>query len=163
MRELYERGKKTDRVQVAYPWRGSGKGPSKMAFFEWNSEMSVGVKACDDDHKQLIDMLNRLYEGMKKGQGKDVLGKVLDDLVKYTKFHFAREEEFFDRTGYQAADHKREHRELVKQAETLQSRYKSGESALSIETLDFLRDWLTIHIQGTDKKYSSFLNAHGII
>jgi hemerythrin-like metal-binding protein len=162
MRGVYERGKKTDRVHAAYLWRWAGKGSSRMAFFEWNSQMSVGVKACDDDHKQLIDMLNRLYEGMKKGQGKDVLGKVLDDLVKYTKFHFAREEEFFDRTGYPAADHKREHRELVTQAETLQSRYKSGESALSIETLDFLRDWLTIHIQGTDKKYSSYLNEHGI-
>jgi len=124
--------------------------------------MSVGVKACDDDHKQLIDTLNRLYEGMKKGQGKDVLGKVLDDMVKYTKVHFAREEELFDRTGFPAADHKREHRELVTKAETLQRRQKSGESALSIETLDFLRDWLTIHIQGTDKKYSSYLNEHGV-
>ena len=133
-----------------------------MAFFEWNNQMSVGVKACDDDHKQLIDTLNRLYEGMKKGQGKDVLGKVLDDMVKYTKVHFSREEELFDRTGFPAADHKREHRELVTKAETLQRRQKSGESALSIETLDFLRDWLTIHIQGTDKKYSSYLNEHGV-
>jgi hemerythrin-like metal-binding protein len=133
-----------------------------MAFFEWNSNMSVGVKASDDDHKQLMDMLNRLHEGMKNRQGKEVVGKVLDDLIRYTKFHFAREEEFFDRTGYPAGDHKREHRELVKQAEELQSRYKSGESALSIETLDFLKNWLTIHIQGTDKKYSSHLNANGI-
>ncbi len=37
--------------------------------------MSVGVKASDEDHKKLIEMLNRLYEGMKGGQGKEVLGK----------------------------------------------------------------------------------------
>jgi hemerythrin-like metal-binding protein len=133
-----------------------------MAFYEWKNSMSVGVNASDDDHKQLIGMINQLHEGMRNGQGKEVLGKILDNLVQYTKFHFAREEEFFDRTGYPADDHIREHRELVKQVETLQSRYKSGESAISIETLDFLRNWLIVHIQGTDKKYSSHLNEHGI-
>jgi len=133
-----------------------------MAFLYWSDNLSVGVKASDDDHKKLIEMLNSLYEGMKNGQGKEVVGKVLDDLVRYTKFHFAREEEFFAKTGYPAVEHKKEHAELVKQAETLQSRHKSGEVALSVETLIFLKDWLTNHIQGTDKKYSSHLNANGI-
>jgi hemerythrin-like metal-binding protein len=133
-----------------------------MAFFNWSDDLSVGVKASDDDHKKLIDMLNRLHEAMKSGQGKDVVGKVLDDLVTYTKFHFAREEEFFAMTGYPAVEHKKEHRELVKQAEELQSRYKSGERVLSIETMDFLKDWLTVHIQGTDRKYTDHLNAAGI-
>jgi hemerythrin-like metal-binding protein len=133
-----------------------------MAFFNWSDSLSVGVKASDDDHKKLIDMLNRLYEGMKNGQGKEVVGKVLHDLIRYTKFHFAREEEFFAKTGYPALEHKREHAELVKQAEELQSRHKSGECALSIATLDFLKDWLIIHIQGTDKKYTEHLTAAGI-
>lgn len=134
-----------------------------MAFFNWSDDLSVGVNASDDDHKKLIDMLNRLFEGMKNKQGKEVVGKVLDDLVSYTKFHFAREEEFFAKTGYPAVEHKNEHTALVKQAEELQSRYKSGEVALSVQTLDFLKDWLTVHIQGTDKKYSVHLNAAGIL
>jgi hemerythrin len=133
-----------------------------MAFFNRTDKMNVGVKAADDDHKKLIDMLNRLHEGMKNGHGKDVVGKVLDDLVSYTKFHFAREEAFFAKTGHPAVEHKKEHRELVRQAEELQSKYKSGQDTLSIATLDFLKDWLIKHIQGTDKKYSSHLNAAGI-
>jgi hemerythrin-like metal-binding protein len=133
-----------------------------MAFLNWNNDMSVGVKALDDDHKKLIDLLNTLCEGMKSGQGREVVGKVLDELVRYTKFHFAREEDFFAKTGYPAVEHRIEHKELVKQAEGLQSRYKSGECSLSIETLDFLKDWLSVHIQGTDKKYTIHLNAAGI-
>ncbi|MFY9854023.1 MAG: bacteriohemerythrin [Terracidiphilus sp.] len=133
-----------------------------MAFFGWNDNLSVGVQACDDDHKKLIDMLNRLYEGMRSGQGKEVVGKVLDGLISYTKFHFAREEELFAKAGYPAIEHKEQHRLLVKQAEDLQSRYKSGENSISIEALDFLKDWLTIHIQGSDKKYTDHLNAAGI-
>ncbi len=133
-----------------------------MAFFSWSDNLSVGVKASDDDHKKLIDILNRLYDGMKSGQGKDVVGKVLDDLINYTKFHFAREEEFFAKTGYPAVEHKEQHRLLVKQAEDLRSRFKGGENSISVETLDFLKDWLTLHIQGTDKKYTEHLNAAGI-
>jgi len=107
-------------------------------------------------------LLNRLYDGMRSGQGKDVVGKVLDDLINYTKFHFAREEELFTRTGYPAVEHKEQHRLLVKQVDDLRSRFKSGEISISIETLDFLKDWLAIHIQGSDKNYAGHLNAAGI-
>ena len=99
---------------------------------------------------------------MNRGQGKEIIGKILDELESYTRYHFAREEEFFERTGYPAVDHKREHRELVEQVVTLQSRYRTGETALAIETLDILKQWLTVHIQGTDAKYTSHLNANGI-
>ena len=133
-----------------------------MAFFKWSDDLSVGVMAADTDHKKLIEMLNRLYEGMKSGQGKDVVGRVLDDLVRYTRFHFAREEEFFARSKYPATEHIRQHRELMKQAEELQARCNSGETAISIEALDFLRDWLTVHIQGSDRRYREHLNAAGI-
>ena len=106
--------------------------------------------------------MNQLSKGMNRGQGRDFVGETLDELVRYTRYHFAREEEFFERTGYPADDHKREHRALVEQVVTLQSRYKAGETALAIETLDILKDWLGFHIKGTDTKYASHLNAKGI-
>lgn len=123
-----------------------------MSDFRWTTDLSVGVQASDDDHKQLIDLINQLSDGLSQGQGKAIIGKVLDELESYTRYHFAREEEFFERTGYPAVDHKREHRELVEQIVTLQSRYKTGETALAIETLDILKEWLTAHIQGSDMK-----------
>lgn len=133
-----------------------------MSYFRWTADLSVGVEASDDDHKRLIDLLNQLSDGISCGQGKEIVGKVLDELESYTRYHFAREEEFFERTGYPAADHKREHRALVEQVVTLQSRYRTGETALAIETLDILKKWLTEHIQGADTKYTSHLNACGI-
>lgn len=133
-----------------------------MSLVRWSPDLSVGVNASDEDHKRLIDLINQLFEGMKRGRGKEIIGRVLDELESYTRYHFAREEEFFERTGYPAEDHKREHRELVEQVVTLQSRYKSGETALALETLSILKQWLTVHIQGTDTKYTSHLNANGI-
>ncbi|MGB9912684.1 MAG: hemerythrin, partial [Candidatus Kapaibacteriota bacterium] len=47
-----------------------------MAFIEWNDNYSVGVSIIDNQHKQLIRIINELHEGMGTGKGKDVLGKV---------------------------------------------------------------------------------------
>lgn|SRR5271166_660699 len=133
-----------------------------MPFMTWTEKLAVGVKVLDDDHKKLIDMLNQLDDGMKAGHGKEALAKVLEGLVSYTKFHFAREEDFFAKTGYPAATHKKEHADLVTKVLDLQARCKRGELALSLETAEFLKDWLTSHILGTDQKYGAHLNAKGI-
>lgn len=40
----------------------------------------------------------------------------------------------------------------------LQERLSKGEVALSIEVMDFLKDWLTGHIVEHDKKYGVYIN-----
>ena len=64
-----------------------------MAFLNWSENYSVGIEKIDRQHKKLVSFLNELYEAMQSGKGKDVLGKVLADLVFYTKTHFATEEQ----------------------------------------------------------------------
>jgi hemerythrin len=135
-----------------------------MALMMWTEKLSVGVGALDDDHKRLISMLNELYDAMQAGHGKDSLGRILNELVRYTKVHFAREEEFFAKTGYPAsAAHKGEHDALTSQVLDVQRQYEGGAAAtLSLEVLRFLKTWLTNHIQGSDQKYRAHLNAKGI-
>lgn len=135
-----------------------------MPLMTWNDKLSVGVNVIDDDHKKLVGMVNELYDGISAGHGKEAVGKVLDKLVDYTKFHFAREEQYFAKTAYPAAAaHKKEHDDLTKQVLDVQAKYKSGSVAtLSLEVMNFLKNWLINHIQGSDKKYGPHLNAKGI-
>ena len=130
----------------------------------WTEKLSVGVEVLDDDHKKLVGMVNELHDKMKAGHGKEALGKVLDELVNYTKFHFEREERLFAKTGYPAAfAHKQQHDDLTKQVLDVQTKYKGGAVAtLSLDVMDFLRNWLVNHIQGSDQKYGPHLNAQGI-
>jgi hemerythrin len=130
----------------------------------WNQKLSVGVQVMDDDHKRLVGMLNQLFDAMQAGQGKEVLGCILDDLVDYTKRHFAREEAFFAKTGYPDAEaHHKEHADLTAQVLEVQQKYNSGNDCmLSLELMRFLKNWLTNHIQGADQKYGPYLNSKGI-
>jgi hemerythrin len=135
-----------------------------MPLMTWTEKMSVGVKVLDDDHKKLVSMLNELHDGLQAGHGKEALGKILDGLINYTKIHFGREEQFFSKTAYaDSAAHKKEHDELTRQVIDVQQKYKSGAvSTLSLEVMNFLKNWLIQHIQGSDKKYGPHLNAQGI-
>jgi hemerythrin len=135
-----------------------------MAFMEWNDSLSVGVAALDGEHQKLIGMVNELYESMKKGQSKEVMGKTLAGLISYCGVHFAHEEKLFAQTNYPAtAAHKQEHENLNKQVLELQAKYKADiGGAVSVDLMNFLRSWLVNHIMGTDKKYTAHLNANGI-
>jgi hemerythrin len=136
-----------------------------MPLMTWTAKLSVGVGVLDEDHKRLVAMVNELYDSMQAGHGKETLGRILNDLVEYTKVHFAREEKFFAQTAYPAsAAHKQEHDTLTQQVLDVQQKYSSGASAaLSIDVLRFLKSWLINHIQGSDQKYRPHLNAKGIV
>jgi len=131
--------------------------------FQWNNSYSVHIGVIDTQHKTLVSMVNDLHQAMTGGSGKDKLGGILSNLIKYTQAHFATEERLMQSHGYpDFLAHKSEHDNLTHTVLDLQRRFLSGQVALSIEVMEFLNDWLVKHILGSDKKYSPFLNAHGV-
>lgn len=134
-----------------------------MAFLAWKDSLSVSIAEVDEQHKKLIDIINELHAAMMQGKGKEVLGKVFDDLIAYTVYHFSTEEKYMDQYSYTSmSPHKLEHQKLTEQVIELQKRYREGKFHISIETLSFLRDWLTSHIKETDKKFGSYLLQMGM-
>jgi hemerythrin len=135
-----------------------------MPLMEWNDRMSVGVEIFDNEHKKLVGLLNTLFDAIQVGKGKEALAKILDELIDYTKNHFAHEEQLMTKHGYQdLSAHMKEHDDLAKQVLEVQRKYHAGStSTLSMEVMNFLKNWLIKHIQGTDKKYGPFLKGKGI-
>jgi len=134
-----------------------------MPLLNWNQGYSVNISQIDSQHKKLVDIINDLHDSMKAGKSKEILGKILDELINYTANHFKTEEELFDRYGYPDKNtHKRQHSDLVDQVLKFKSNYESGKSVLSIDLMNFLKDWLVQHMTGSDKKYSSYLNGKGV-
>ncbi len=134
-----------------------------MAFFEWKNDYSVGISKIDEQHKALVGFLNELYDAMQAGKGKDVLDSVLTNLVAYTKTHFATEESFFKLYKYPDYQvHKDKHDKLAAYVLELKQKFDSGQISNPIQITNFLKDWLTKHIMGTDKLYMPFLIAKGV-
>lgn len=124
-----------------------------MAYFAWTDELKVGNAFIDSDHQKLIKLINELHEAMALGRGKEVLGKTLSELIRYTQEHFKREEEHMQRAAYaDYAAHKQEHDKLIKEAVALQTKFNGGNGMLSVQVSAFLRDWLVGHIMKVDKK-----------
>lgn len=134
-----------------------------MPTIQWNDTYSTKVQFIDDDHKKLIDYINKLFDAMKSGQAKEVLGRILSDLVTYTDTHFKNEERQMQIHTYpDFVSHKALHDDLRKKALDIKKRYDSGQMAISVELSDFLVGWLKHHIEGTDKKLGAFLNTKGV-
>lgn len=135
-----------------------------MSLIAWNDRFSVGIASIDKEHQKLVGLLNEFYDAVQSGKGKESLAGVLAALIDYTKMHFANEEQLFAKTAYpDAVAHKKAHDDLIRQVLAIQEKYSKGANAtLPSETLNFLKNWLLTHIQGTDKKYSSHLVGHGI-
>jgi hemerythrin len=117
----------------------------------------------DDQHTVLFDTLNDLHNAMMKGDGQKQTGPLLRSLIKYTHDHFSAEEAMMEAAHYpELSAHRAKHRDLTRQVEQYVARYERGEVTLNIHLLNFLRDWLTNHIQGADHQYGPWLNSHGV-
>jgi hemerythrin len=137
---------------LRYPYKDEGV---FMAFYDWQESFSVGIKEMDDQHKKLIAIINHLHEAMISGQGKSEIGKIIEEMLEYTKFHFTAEEALMTEYKYPGLPvQKNEHSAFIKKTQAFQSDLESGKLALSLEVSTFLKDWLTNHIMINDKKYS---------
>ena len=125
-----------------------------MPVMKWNETYSVGIEEIDKQHKVLFEMLNNLYEAMREGKGKDILARLLSELIKYTEYHFKTEEALFSKYHYSNAEmHVKEHNELKTKATELYSAVNAGKASVSLEVFNFLKDWVSVHIMQKDMLY----------
>ncbi|MGB9667589.1 MAG: bacteriohemerythrin [Thermosulfidibacteraceae bacterium] len=131
-----------------------------MGFMEWNEKFITGVREADEQHKRLVDLINELYDAMSQGKGSEVIDKILDELAKYADYHFKTEEGLMSKYGYpELEQHKREHEAFTKKVQEFIESRKGGSLTLTMKVMNFLKEWLTNHILGTDKKYGPFLTS----
>lgn len=134
-----------------------------MAFFSWTDDMSVGNTFIDQDHRKLVDMINALHDALEKGHAKNIMDKVLNNLIIYTREHFQREELEMQRihfAGYKA--HKLEHEKLLKEVSDLKQHFAAGEKINPAAVARMLSDWLRNHITGVDHLLAEAIKKAGM-
>lgn len=134
-----------------------------MSLITWKDEYSVGVELIDNQHKKIFEAINELYASMKKKESQKYLEKILEKLHDYATYHFATEEGYFKKFGYEEGEkHTKEHQYYVEKVEDFQKSYEKGDVTLSFDMIDFLEDWILKHVTVTDKKYTKCFKEHGL-
>lgn len=128
--------------------------------FEWKTDYSIQLPEIDAQHRRLFALAAELHDAMSQGRGKAVLEKALVQLLDYTKAHFAAEEGLMRRYAYpQFAAHKEQHEQFTAQVVEFRQRFHGGQTAMTVDLMFFLQNWLTNHILGSDLQYSPFVRA----
>ena len=135
---------------------------NEEVFFKWSPEFSVNIKAIDDQHQELVNILNRLFEAVFRREGDKAIAGILDALTSYTQTHFALEERLMRLAKYKDLEsHIEEHKKLLDQLDQLAKKHMLEEKPIYFEMLGFLKSWLRGHILGVDMKYSAAFQLAG--
>lgn len=133
-----------------------------MALLTFDQTYSAGFQFVDDQHAGLFDALNELRAAVLTRQPRAVTGRLLQDLLAYTRSYFAAEEAMLANAKDPGLEeHQAEHKQLTAQVAEYVEGYKRGDAALSVQVINFLRDWLTSHILRKDRDYSVWLSRDG--
>ena len=126
----------------------------------WTIRLETSFPIIDNQHKELVRMINQLHKAMRQQKGSNELSNILDGLAKYTVMHFATEEKIFEKHKYpDFNNHKKIHKELVSKVLAFQADFNSGKATVTMDLMDFLKDWLKTHIMKTDMSYVPFLKG----
>lgn len=128
--------------------------------FEWTQDFAIGMPYIDEQHKTLFRHAEELYAAMAAGQGRAVVGKTLDRLIEYTEGHFAAEERLMRMHAYPGLTVQvAEHQALAKKVKEFAADHEGGQVVITVQLLQFLRNWLETHIKQLDMKFGAFLQA----
>ncbi|MBS1191393.1 MAG: hemerythrin-like metal-binding protein [Rhodocyclaceae bacterium] len=128
--------------------------------FNWSDSYNVGIGEVDEQHQVLVALLNQLHEAIREHRGKAASREILDRLADYTGTHFQLEESLMRRTRYPGFEiHRQQHEDLIQQVQDLQYKLDQENAAITFELLHFLKNWLTQHINDSDKRFGAFFQT----
>ncbi len=127
---------------------------------EWTDAYKIGIPMVDNDHRILVETVNRFFALAEQGADTRALGMVLDQVVGQFVDHCRREETLLDRQDYSdRLGHGERHRQMMLRLQRFVEPYKDG-SLLHDQTCDkseFLSHLLISHILEDDLPFKPCL------
>lgn len=121
-------------------------------------ELRVGVAEIDEDHAALLDMMARMHAAGLRADPASARA-ILEELIDYTDWHFARESAFMEMHRFaRATEHRAEHDRLAGQLAGLLDELRDGR--LCAEDISArLESWLLGHIADSDRELGAAIRA----
>lgn len=132
-----------------------------MALLQWKDRYSLGIEAVDHEHKDLINLINRLHEELMKNVSGEAAEAFFGDLLMHISAHFALEERIMlDRKYEYFSDHKKDHERLLDDLRDIMDNAISDDGASAdAETLaKCLDEWFSRHFETHDARFHGVLH-----
>lgn len=124
---------------------------------EWNDNLKSGILAIDEQHQELLVMLNRLG---RFRCGRDCFCDALRELQDYVNTHFVTEEEYMIQTKYpKYEEHRACHNKLIEDLKVFNTKLNQTKDfdSLGQELYDFVADWIINHYSNEDVELVKYI------
>ena len=136
-----------------------------MAPIEWKNSYSTGVPAVDHEHRELIDLVNRVEELLTSRRPPDEANAAFGDLFRAISSHFALEERFMREHRYdETAAHKNDHERLLDELREIMEEFdraaRSRDEAMIQAFTSRVETWFANHFRTHDARLHNRLGEH---
>jgi len=132
-----------------------------MSLLRWDDRYGVGIAAVDHEHKELIDLITRLYAEASAHGSKEAVLSFFGDLFKAISAHFALEERFMRERDYDGLiEHKNDHERLLDEIRDIMDDFEAVDvfdERLLAQRLDA---WFSRHFETHDARLHKALGDH---
>jgi hemerythrin-like metal-binding protein len=133
-----------------------------MSFIKMTDEEIVNVKELDDEHSEMVNLINALHDSLSVTNTQKI-NALVSELVQNLRNHFETEERLMKEHNFEGyISHKMEHDRFLAKMETFEKDLKDGVEKLTLDTLNSLKRWFFNHIKFNDKKCGEFLASKGV-
>ena len=134
-----------------------------MDIIKWRDTYETGITGMDEQHRQLVELINRMYPMVRDREGLEELDTVLAEMESYAERHLQDEEQLLAEHGYPGlADQEHSHQEYRQKMIELKELLAGDRQQAAREIYHFLRKWLIEHIIDEDKPYGLYLRDKGV-
>jgi hemerythrin len=125
-----------------------------MTLIEWRKEFETGIPGVDHEHRELVDLINRLHAHMASGSDPARVTDFLGEVFARIAAHFALEESIMRKHAYDEYEaHKSEHERLLDEIRDIMDAQQEAPSAAYGDNLSSaVRDWFVTHFKTKDAR-----------
>jgi hemerythrin-like metal-binding protein len=129
-----------------------------MSIIEWDDSYSVNHEEIDNQHKEWIDIYNKMHDSMmSKESSIEQTTEILQAMSNYAQNHFNFEEEYMREINFpDVVEHRRSHKDFESLIYSYSRDIEAGKMVLNTKVIKLIRNWLMEHITVEDKKYAVY-------
>jgi len=149
---------KKEAEKISYDIKASGNN-----LLDWVDKFILGIEDIDEQHKQLIELVNSMFASFKLDKNKKEIKENIKSFVDFASYHFGNEEQYFEQFNYpESESHIKEHNEFIKQVKAFQSDYNANKVKFLDDIMSYIKVWLYRHFTEIDVKYVELFKSNGL-